>query len=79
MVSEEEFYRQLCLLSPSESLIAKKMRAEYATIEAQLAINSKNEPMRKAIASAENKISAEIIVYNRLFEFLDRSNKNLVQ
>ena len=78
-VSDEEFYQNLCMLTPSESLIADKLRADHALLQEQSKVEKKNAPYTRALESVKNNISSEVLVYNRLFDFLNRTNKNLVQ
>lgn len=78
-VTEDEFYLNLCLLAPSESLIAKRLRAENAMLIAQAKVNIENAPYMRALESAKNDISSEVVVYNRLFDYLNGIGNDLVQ
>jgi hypothetical protein len=78
-VTDDEFYMNLCSLAPSESIIAGRMRTDLSMLRAHTKIKKKNEPFTRALESAKNEISSQVVVYNRLFDFLNRTNKNLVQ
>ena len=78
-VTEDEFYLKICSLAPLQSSISQKLKADYNRLNTHIRINNNNQRYTNLLASARNEISADIILYNRLFEFLDRSNKTLNQ
>jgi hypothetical protein len=75
-VTEEEFYSNLSLLAPSESSLANKLRKDHSLLKAQAAVQKKNGQLERALKAARSDIDSDIVVYNRLFDFLNRSDRS---
>ncbi len=71
-ISQEAFYLKLCKLAPSVSTIAKQLRSDQAKLQVQEKIKQTHVPYIRELKTAKNRISEEVIVYNRLFNSLDR-------
>lgn len=78
-ISQEDFYLELCALAPEESSIAKRLRTEQKVLQSQASINQSIQPLARELEAARNDISAEVIIYNHLFDFLSRCSKSIVQ
>lgn len=71
-ISNDAFYTAIHRLSPENSFVAKNIERELALIDAQAKIKAKISPFLSQLNRAKNSISQQVIVYNHLFEFLDR-------
>lgn len=70
--SPEDFYLKLCSLAPAESDVAKMLRNEQATLQAQAKIKQIQAPLIRELQKARNRITEDVVVYNHLFDALDR-------
>lgn len=77
-ISQEAFYLKICSLAPSESSIAKRLRAEQSALRAQEKIKQTLVPFVRELETAKNLISEEVVIYNRLFDALDRCKVGLL-
>ena len=75
-VSEEEFYAKLSSLTPLDGPLYDQLKAEQDQLEAQLRIRKSLSPFTLLLDRTKNELSKEIIVYNRLFDALNRCRKN---
>ncbi|MCJ8289110.1 MAG: carboxypeptidase regulatory-like domain-containing protein [Crocinitomicaceae bacterium] len=75
-ISQEEFYLKLCTLAPSESAIAKRLKTEQSDLQSQENIKKKHAPYLKELNTAKNQISKEVVIYNRLFDVINRCSKD---
>lgn len=78
-ISQDEFYLKICSLAPSGSAIASGLRAEQAILKsveitkrAQEVVKQKLNTLAGKVEEARNSISDDVVVYNRLFDALDR-------
>jgi hypothetical protein len=78
-VSQDEFYLRVCSLAPESSLLASQMKAEAAVLVMHERVKAKNADLITKLQTANDAISAEILIYNQLFDVLDRCPNSTVQ
>lgn len=78
-VSQDEFYLRVCSLAPESSLLASQMKAEAAVLVMHERVKAKNADLINKLQHANDAISAEILIYNQLFDVLDRCPNSTVQ
>lgn len=78
-VSNAEFYRRICSLSPESSTIASQLKAEGSVLIMHQRVKAQHADLANNLQNANDAISAEILIYNQLFDALNRCPNTAMQ